>query len=138
MMLGFIAAGAKGIIGYTYLGLPSNPALWNELGSIAAEVKTIAATLLKGAIERLTTRDADVFATTWTIDNESLLILGNTSYDQSKTVALDLAKQPKALAPAFAGRPGGLDAGTSPSDAGAGAAGGAKAGHVLAGLRDAT
>ena len=102
------AAGAKGIVGYTYLGLPDEANLWNEVKALARETTVLAPVLLDGAINRVDTGDENLVASTWRTTDQVTVVVINTSYSLTKSASITLPDGARNLTSLFTGRPSGL------------------------------
>jgi len=96
MMYGALLRGAKGILWYTmwegsdrYLPKTS-PALWADLPQQNREVATLVPFLLHGTRTELVTGDARVYATSWQLDGQVLVVALSTERSGATAVALDL------------------------------------------------
>jgi len=108
MTYGALAAGAKGLIGYTFLGLESQAELWSELQRQADEVALLAPVLLDGERSRLATGNADLAATTWRSGSDVTVAVLNLSGGAAQAVALAMPAGAHGLQALFADRPSGL------------------------------
>jgi hypothetical protein len=105
-----IAAGAKGILYYTYSdgtwNLPQQaPELWRSLKAMVPEINTISPYLLNGKLTRLNTGQAKVFSGYWPVNNQAILMVVNASYQTSSTVTLTLPANVLSQTPLFSDRP---------------------------------
>ena len=120
MLYGALAAGVKGVLYYTfYDGTLINghvtlnqqaPALWDELGKQAKEIKQLAPFLLKGTRRALPSNAEHVHVFIWENDTKKILVVFNT--DRSTSTDLHTAIPDSAdqtLASLFANRPTGLE-----------------------------
>ena len=110
-----LAAGAKGIIYYTFfdggIHLPTDePALWAELRSLVPEVNRLAPALLNGVRSELVAdRGGDAYATAWSYEGRVYVVVANSSASGAKAFSLQLPAGTLGPAqPLFAGRPAGM------------------------------
>jgi hypothetical protein len=105
--------GVKGLLYYTYFdgnwNIEDHPDLWAELIAMIPEFKALSSVYMDGTRTKINDTGAqDVFAAQWVYENQSYVIIVNTS-DQTRDVSFSL---PSAITgefqPMFAGRPDGL------------------------------
>jgi hypothetical protein len=120
MLYGALAAGVKGVLYYTFYDgtdikgrvtlNQQAPALWDEIGKQAKEVRELAPYLLKGTRRTLTSNAEHVHVFLWEMDAKKILVVFNT--DRSTSTNLHTAIPDSAdqtLASLFANRPTGLE-----------------------------
>lgn len=78
-----LAAGARGVLYYTYLdqfnSVRKQPEVWNATVKMASEVKRLSPVLLNGARRTLRTNVAEVVATAWSYQGTTYVTVVNTS-----------------------------------------------------------
>jgi hypothetical protein len=105
--------GVKGLLYYTYFdgnwNIEDHPDLWAELIAMIPEFKALSSVYMDGTRTKINDTGAqDVFAAQWIYENQSYVILVNTS-DQTRDVSFSLPSAITGeLQPMFAGRPDGL------------------------------
>jgi len=89
-----LAAGAKGLIYYTYADpgfrVPEHPELWEAMKALRREVAAIEPDLLNGGWQRLETGQADVAAASFSRLGRTLVIAVNASGTEARDVTLRL------------------------------------------------
>jgi hypothetical protein len=86
-----IAAGIKGIISYVYNpALEQQADLWNECKALQTDVNTLQAALLSGTLTRVNTGDPELVCSRWEYNNECYIAIVNTSYSNSKNIAVSI------------------------------------------------
>jgi hypothetical protein len=108
-----LLAGAKGLIYYTYrdsgFSMRENPALWEGMKTLPAEVKALEPFLLAGTRTALETGQAEVFAGWWVAGERRVVCVVNAENTEAREVSVALpagvAGKARKL---FADRPGGM------------------------------
>jgi hypothetical protein len=90
-----LIAGVKGILYYAFYDgetdLNNHPSLWNELSTIADEIRVIEPFLLHGDRTRLNTGNAEVFSAVWSLESSSIVVIANASQDRSLFAIINLS-----------------------------------------------
>ncbi len=91
MLYSGIAAGIKGIISYVYNpSLLQQTDLWNETKALNDDVNLLQTVLLNGSITRVNTGDPELVCSRWEYNNQCYVVVVNTSYSNSKNVAIPI------------------------------------------------
>jgi Domain of unknown function (DUF4874)/Domain of unknown function (DUF4832)/Secretion system C-terminal sorting domain len=110
MVYSGIAAGVKGIISYVFNpALQQQTSLWNECKALQTDVNVLQQVLLNGTLTRVNTGDQELVCSRWEYNNECYIAVVNTSYSNSKSIAVSIPAAYNGQAqPLFSRMPGTL------------------------------
>lgn len=88
MMYSAFAAGVKGIISYAFNDVYECPEIWEEYVALCQDVKVLEGPMLNGQLTRVESEDKELVQSYWEYNGKYYIVVVNTSYSDTKNLAL--------------------------------------------------